>query len=514
MAKKPPSAKPLAVVPTSTQKALAQLAYTQKTARVQDALVNAFTGVGTERSKLSGAGYADDDLLLPAELEILFANNDLVYTIVTKIVEDALRAGFSVERKDNAEDDHALAEEVEDALRDLDMHEVLFRGGSMGRLFGGAGVILGVAGSGALSTPLDDAGGGGIVSLTEWDRQDLLPLAYYPTGAVETYTWTRPPAPGGKAWAPVVVHETRLVVFPGALTTTRRRNMNDTWDLSVLQRVYASLLSFDSMFASVDAMFSDASQAVFRIQGLIASLAEADGVAGTSDVATRLRMMDMLRSPTRAIVLDAGNESGAAAESFEVIDRASLGTLDGVMGQYYIRLAAAARYPLTVLLGMSPAGMNATGDSDLLLYFNSVDVFRNRVLTPILLRFVQIVARSLGDESPEEWVVKWPELQRPKPLDVATAEKMRIDSAVALITAQAVLPEEVALSLKRIAPSLGLTIDAEARRTALTEALKELSARELTTPAPLPEVEPKGVAPAAKATARKTPAKAKGRQTS
>ena len=493
----------------NTTKALARLAKEQKTARLKDALTNVLTGVGTDRSKLAANEYLDDDILQPVELEILFANNDLVYTIVTKIVEDALRAGFCVERRDNAEEDHDLAEEIEDALQALDMHEVLFRGGSLGRLFGGAGVILGVVGSGPLSSPLDPKAGGRLERLTEWDLQDLMPATYYATGEVETYTWTRP-ATGDKAWTPITVHESRLVVFPGALTTTRRKNRNQSWDLSILQRVYASLVSFDSMFASTDAMFADASQAVFKIQGLIASLAEADGTAGTNDVATRLRLMDTLRSSTRAIILDAGDETGAS-ENFEVVDRKSLGSLDGVMGQYYVRLATAARYPLTVLLGMAPAGMNATGDSDLLLYFNSVDVYRNRVLGPILLRFVRIIALSLGDPNPEEWVVKWPELQRPKPMDVATAEKMRIDAAVALITSQSVLPEEVALSLKRIAPSLGLTVDHDARRTALVEALKELSARELTTPAPLGDP-PGGVSPAPKASARKTPSKAQGRQ--
>ena len=478
--------------------------------RVADALENALTGFGTSRSKVSAGEYVDDQILQPQELEGLFAFNDLAHTIVAKPVEDALRGGFCLERKDNAEADHEMAEKIKDRLEELGVAAVMFRGGTFGRLLGGAGAILGVSGAGDLSTPFTDTNFKRIESLIQWDRQDMLPLSWEPSGEVKTYLWTRP-VQGAVGWTPVEVHHSRLLTFPGATTTQRKRNQNQRWDLSVLQRVWQALRSFDSMFASTDSMFADASQAVFHLQGLISSIAESNGTAGVNDVATRLALMDMLRSSAKAIVLDAGDETGVGKEDFKVVDRSSLGQLEGVIGQYYVRLAAAARMPLTVLLGMSPAGMNATGESDLLLYFNSVDVYRISVLEPRLLRLVRLVAREMGDTHPETWCVKWPELQRPKPLDVATAEKMKIDGAVALVTGQVALPEEVALSLRRIAPTLGLTINTDARRAMLVEALKELSAREMPGPGEAPEP-PAGVSPSTKSSERKTPSKAAGRQ--
>jgi phage-related protein (TIGR01555 family) len=293
--------------------------------------------------------------------------------------------------------------------------------------------------------------------------------------------------------------------------------------------VYEVLSSFDSMWGSVDNMFADASQAVFKMQGLIESLATSDG-EGKADVQDRLAFMDMVRSTAKSIMLDAGNkESGEEAESFEVVERSTLGTLDGVIQMYMIRLATAARMPLTVLLGMAPAGMDATGESDLVLYYNNVDIFRADELEPNFLRLVKMIARTLGDSDIDSWRLEWPELARPKPVDVATAEKMNTDAVTELVTAQALLPEEAALNLKRFAPNMRLRIDLKSRRKALADGLKELENREVgvgqleaqtavqtkadvavakATPKPAA-----GAKPAAKAGARATKASAAKRQT-
>lgn len=145
------------------------------------------------------------------------------------------------------------------------------------------------------------------------------------------------------------------------------------------------------------------------------------------------------------------------------------------------------------------------------LWFNSVDVYRQTELTPPLLRLVRMIARTIGAAEDEdyEWCIKWPELQRPPPLDVATTAKMQVDSLAALITSQVLLPEEAALNLKRVMPEI--TIDLDARRKALVEATKELESREMTGPGKVEEP-PEGVSPAPKETKRKTPAKARGRQ--
>ncbi len=489
----------------------------------------------------------DEPPLDPMELEALYANNDIAAVIVDQIVDDAMRDGFKVKRANSTpEQDDELSKKIMKRWTLLQLDEGRFkRGAKWGRLFGGGGLILGVTGAGALSEKLDDDKAKGIEFIKDVDRQQLTPYSWYADGRVKSYLY-QPVIIGmttdGQAAMPSEVHETRLMLFPGASTTANRRRENEGWDLSVLQRVMVALKSFDAMWANTDAMFADASQAVFHMQGLISGLAE-DG--GKDDVRVRLQLMDLFRSAAKAVVLDAGDETGAGKEDFKVVDRPTLGGLDGVQQNYMIRLATAARMPLTILLGMAPAGMDATGESDLNIWFGKVDTYRKEVLNSRILRIVKFIVVELDleqsandalfteasepdDEDNEdwEWEIVWPELQKASPIDVATMENMRVTSALACVTSMVATPEEVALSMPEIAPTLGLRLDVASRKAALPDALGEVSNREqglskmeneaeVTTNSAVKvaKAKPKPGAPAGKMSKRKTPAKAAKRQT-
>jgi hypothetical protein len=479
---------------------------------VVDAFENVYTGAGTSRSKLSGANYVRNDLLTMEELETLFQDHDLAYKIVAKPVEDMLRGGFEVEREGS--EDEQLTEEEEETIcsemERLGADQKMADGAIFGRLFGAAGVVVGARGAGRLDQPLDDSKVTKLEWLVPFDRQDLTPTKWDALGNVTEYVWT--PNSYAASIEPRTVHASRLIMFEGARTTARARSRNQGWSLSSLQRVVAVLKSFDGAWSSVDHMFADASQAVFKLQSLIQSLAEADGT-GANDIQTRMALMDMLRSSGRAIVLDAGDENGNGGEEFEVIDRAALGGLSPMLEQYYIRIGAAAEMPLTVLLGVSPSGKDATGESDLILYYNRVEVERGRSVHPNFTRLVRLIAYANGIASPEKLQIKWPELYRPTPLDVATAEKMAVDAAVSLALNGIVLEEEVALSLKTMVPGLKLNIDPKARKQALAEAYQEIAMREMTGVREQPaEGEGPDNTPPAKASERKIPASTKGRQ--
>lgn len=512
-------------------KTVAGLADRLRATRQYDAYANMATGVGTSRDKSTYGQWEYGADMADVELEMLYANNDLAATIVEKIVEDSLRDGFSIQRPGaTPEDDAEVTRKILGRLVELQAAEGRFqRAAIWGRLFGGGGLILGCRGAGDLASELDETKVTKVEFIKDFDKQQMRPYSWDAAGQPETYLYT----PVVYGWTtdiaqPVEIHRSRIIFFPGARTTVMKRREREGWDLSVLQRVRGALLSFDGMWANVDAMFQDASQAVFHMQGLIQALGED---TGKDDVSVRLRVMDTFRSAARAIVMDAGDETGAGKEDFKVVDRAALGGLDKVMHNYMIRLATAARMPLTVLLGMAPAGMNATGESDMILYFNTVDIYRKQVLQERLLRLVKLIYTEIQsgeaadevDDNSDEWIIVWPELARPKPLDVATAENMRITSALAMVTAQAWTPEEVALNMDVIAPTMGARIDMEPRRAALAAAHEEVKSRTLglgqmeaqgkveakTAVASKP---PSAGTPAPRQSERKTPSKAAKRQ--
>lgn len=443
-----------------------------------DAVVNAYTGTGTVRSKTTFNRYVAGPDLDPSLLELLFRENPIARRIVTKLPDTALRAGFTIRRagadpKADLEQAHKLLAR----FKALKGPKLAAMGAKWARLHGGGGLILAAAGSGPLSEPLNDEDVIRLERFLEWDAQQLQEVRWYPDGNVSHYMYT--PRRTGPTTGPIEVHESRVLAFPGAEATLNTRAHNHGWDDSVLKVVYETLMAYDGSWASITDMFSDASQAVFKLSGLIEALAEGNGSDGVRDVLTRLRTLDLTRGTSRALVLDAGVD-GKGGEEFDTIDRTGFGTLAPMVGQLFVRVAAAADMPMTVLLGMSPAGADATGESDLALWFNSVDVYRQQ-LTPIFERIIRIIAYAAKDEDPESWEIVWPELQRPTPLEIATARNMTVTSLTQLIRDEVATPEEVALSMtKWVEEGLsGLQLDVESRQIALEEALKEVKERSL-----------------------------------
>lgn len=481
--------------------------------RVTDGLVNIMTGFGTSRDKSRYSQYVDQPILSVWDLETLFKDSALAKKVVTKIPMDALRGGFKVRRRgasatgDAAEEAQAIA----DRCNELGVTETLYRAAWLGRLFGGAGIVLSLRKTGRPSAELDleDVEELEIDYIRACDRQDFQPAYWRPDGSTERWRWTRVSKGGGPVGFPIVeLHDSRVLWFGGADTTDRARQRNEYWDLSILQALFNTIVSYDNYWASLDSQVSDASQAVFHLQGFISALASNSGETGEM-LRKRLALMDMGRSNNKALVLDAGDAEGNGKEDFQVIERASLANMDKLTGVFLNRLAADAGYPVSVLFEQAAAGTNATGEADLILHFGNVDVYRTNVLTQPATELVQLVARDLGFADPEEFEIVWPELYRPKPLDVASAQKMRADTLVGMVTAGIILEEEAALDC---AEHMDLKIDRPSREKALKEGLKEVESREVTKPE-APALDPnKELAAKAKTTGGVSPkAKASGR---
>lgn len=477
--------------------------------RVADGLQNIMTGLGTARDKSKYSQYVDQPLLSVFDLESIFKDSGLAKKVVCKLPYDALRGGFKVRRRGASGADAAKeAQLIADRCNELGITRELYRAAWLGRLFGGAGLVLAVEGAGRPDTELDDERITGVDFVRACDRQDFAPAFWRPDGSTERWYWTRVSRGGGPVGIPIVVlHDSRVIWFGGAETTDRARQRNGYWDLSVLQSLFNVLVSYDGYWGSLDAQVADASQAVFHLQGFITALASNSGETGQA-LRKRLALMDMGRSSSKALVLDAGDKDGNGREEFKVVERPSLASMDKLTGVFLNRFAAEAGYPVSVLFEQAAAGTNATGEADLTLYYANVDAYRHNVLTCPAKELVEMVARDLGLPDPEEIEVCWPELYRPKPLDVASAQKMRADTLVGMVGAGIILEEEAALDA---AEHMNLDLDREARQKALKAGLKEVEERTVMDPS---EAELAAKAPAPAAGAAKTPKpKASGRAT-
>lgn len=447
-----------------------------------DGWFNTLTGIGTSRDKRMATQFEPGVILTPEQCENLFHHDDLANVICSAVPKDAMRQGFRVKR--NVEEETGVDAEVGEVQEDavtlnkelvrLGVAEKLQEAMTWGRVFGGGFILLGVKGAGRPETPMVDENVRGIQFLTVLDRRDLLPATYYQDpfqpkyGEVETYYLqpiTSGPLPSIFSGQPRV-HETRLVRFGGAMTSRRERQRNQGWDHSVLQKLVDRLRDANSNWDSVVTMFTDMSQAVFKLQGFIDAIAEGD----ESELKDRVALMDTLRSICKAIVLD------AEAEDFKLVERGAMTGVGDLLDRTWIRLAAAARMPVTILMGQAPAGLNATGAVDLRWWYDTVRVAQQMEIMPAASRIVKLVARGLFPAmDSESWVIEFPSLWMLTPQEEADLRSKVADTDIKYINAGVTLPEEIALSrFGRGEYSTEYVIDLEARKAALEAELERM----------------------------------------
>lgn len=439
-------------------------------ARRTDSWVNALTGLGTLRDKLMHAQIVPGVKLSVGELESLYNDDDLAKRIVNKVPREATRRGYRLELEGTTDEDSAeVTREVNDAMNLLEAVPKLREAWIWGRLYSAGAVFVGANDGQQPDQPLDEKRIRSIdflnvlkrPQLTIRKRWDDITKPEY--GRPELYEVNQTQTLGG-ALQPsgVLIHASRLIMFNGALTARTHGESLEGWDDSVLQDVVAALRQAQTAWQSVAHLIADASQGVLKVANLV-DLIAADGQEA---LRTRITMMDLARSVCRSILIDADRES------FERVSTSFAG-LPEMMDRMMMRVAAAAEMPVTILFGRSPAGLNATGESDIRGWYDVVADAQNDVLKPRLERLLRLVMSSLDGATrgkvPERWTVEFNPLWQPTELEQATVLKMKADTHVALVTAEIEMQAEAGLALAADFPA----IDAKHRRELLEADLAE-----------------------------------------
>lgn len=438
-----------------------------------DSWQNQVTGFGTALDKTTYTTYVGSPLLSDEQLSNLYHGDDLAARMVDIVPDEMMRKGVDVDVGDTK-----LNTELGDHLEAIALEANFADGWRWGRCFGGAAILLGADDGRPAHLPLKPERAKSLAYLHVLDRRYLWPMTYYrepgpKMGRPETYLVAPSSAYVDQGFARV--HESRLVLFGGATTAAREREANNTWDLSVLQRAFEALRSFNTGFQSAEQLLTDAHQAVFKMQGL----AEAITAQGEEAIRTRIELLNRFRSNIRALVVDAGDPSGGAgAEEFER-QSVSFTDIPNMLDRLQLRLAASVMIPVTILMGQSPAGMNATGESDFRWFYDRIASEQTRKATPAIRRIVKVALATKQFAATAKTVeIKFPPLWTEPPSAVAQTRKALLDGDAVAINAGMLLPEEAALSRFRpdgFAQEIKLTPQAEkAREEALGAELERM----------------------------------------
>lgn len=348
-----------------------------------------------KRDKRLSAVFCEPPYMFGPELEDIYHGNDLANRICTLPAQEATRAWVELKIDDDGTDQVArqdTVKSVEQSMQTLGVQARVAEAITWARLFGGSIIYVG-ADTGSTddpTLPLDLERVQSIrfltvfhrfeVMITDWDQDPLSPTYGQPL----YYRPIRLITPQGSAQELAnqytKIHASRVIHFDGTKCTRLRRRRNQGWSDSVIVKLYEVLRGYGVTWDSAEALMQDFAQAVLKIKGLADMMA----ANGEDAVKARIELMDYARSVIGTMLLDAEHED------FERKPTPLTG-LPELIDRWLYRVSSATGIPITLLFGMSPGGMNATGESDVRFFYDSIRTYQENELRPGLEKLFKII---------------------------------------------------------------------------------------------------------------------------
>lgn len=440
-----------------------------------DSILNVFTGLGDAMyDRTKGNTFEPNRKLGDAELSALYNDEPIGRLICELPTFDALRKTFTVMVQDDAD----VGAKTYDYLTQLGAIGALAQASELDRAFGGSAIWVGVDDGRELSEPVNEAGVKSVLFLRVLDRRRLRPWQVDTDPRSRAYNqpvlwavmpeavFTANPTEIDGLDPIAIVHASRLTIFPGRNVSDDRRARNGGWGDSIFQACLNPLEQDAAAWATLAHLVSKASQGVIKVKDLAVVATSGDPEA----VKARFGLIRMGRSVVKDLVLDAD-------ESYEQ-HPPNFGNLPDVLYLCMHSVSSAVQIPVTRLYGMSPGGLNATGDSDARNWEDVVEALQTHRLEPRLRRLCDLIFLAkdgpTGGHKPDGYEIMWEPLRQMTSLEQATLRKTVAETDAIYIAQQVLTPEEVALNRFRADGwSMETSIDLDLRQKILDAELEQ-----------------------------------------
>lgn len=361
----------------------------------------------------------------------LWRGDDMGARIAEQPPRDALRSELLIDVRDPE-----VSRTVRGKLDDLQLLPRLLEGLIQERVFGGAATLLVVDDGRSLDLPIDLARVASVRALVHLEAQYLLPSRWDDDPLSPSFgkvlVWRTTPT--GTGSIATEIHRDRLLVYPGIETTAQVRRERQGWGDSIFFRLWRTLQQWGAAVEGVGVLLGDKSK-ILKMRGL----AELLGANDRSVVESRASALFDLLSVYGIGIIDADE----SLERFE----ASLTGVPDTLDRLTSRLAAAAGIPVTVLLGEAPAGLNATGDSDVRNYYDRLAADRTAKIVPLVERVTKLVLLSKTGPTqgaePPMWSASFAALWQPTPSEQADIESKEATTDKTLVESKIRTVDEV-----------------------------------------------------------------------
>lgn len=370
-----------------------------KSVERKDGWLNLFTGLGTRADKTKSTRAVPTGFLTDAEKEIIYADDGLGARIVDLLPEDMMKQGWHYVFENEKEGFDNYSKIYNHIFKEIRANYKIAQALKWARLYGGALILLGVYDGEALDQPLN------LNKIKNFENLKIIPRNNVMYGTMEFQMNPELPHYGQVEYYPVTfytgrqyqlqrVHYSRVIELKGIEIPSSEASLIPMefryWGLSVFQRIQDRLKELGSSFSSLANLLNELTIGKYKYKDLAQIMSSDDG---GELVQKRLQAMDLMKSVFHSVLLDTD-------ESFER-DTLSFSGVSDVMYQFMMMTSAATGYPMTKLFGISPGGLNSTGEADMYQYYDMVKAKQETELLPIIERLVKIISEWQKIPEPE-----------------------------------------------------------------------------------------------------------------
>lgn len=356
-----------------------------------DGWMNLFTGLGGKADKSKTTKAVPNGFLMDAELETIYADDGLGARIIDTLPDDMMKQGWRYvfeNEKEGMEEQNKIYNHI---FKEIKLNDKINKALKWARLYGGALILLGVYDGEPLDRPLN------LNKIKSFENLKIIPRNNIEYGTMEFQMNPELPHFGqveyytvnfytGREYEMRRVHYSRVIELHGVEIPSSNASIIPMqyryWGLSVFQRVQDRLKDLGASFGSLSELFHELTIGKYKYKDL-AEIMASEG--GEKMIQNRLQAMDMMKSTFHSLLMDMDEDY--------IRDTISFSGVSDVLYQFMMLTSASTGYPMTKLFGISPAGLNSTGDADIYQYYDMVRAKQQTELLPVLERLVHIVSQ-------------------------------------------------------------------------------------------------------------------------
>lgn len=357
--------------------------------QANDSLENFVSGMGTPKDKEYWTRWISFNLGRE-QVTSAYRGDWIARKVVDIPANDATREWRNWQADPN---DITLIEDLEGRMR---LQEKVKWADRKGRLFGGGALVMGVN-QGKPEDPLI------IENIKKDDLKFIHVVSRYDVNVEELDTDVMSPFYGQPKWymvnsqgqGHIRIHPSRVVRFVGMEHPDPILD-GTGWGDPVLQVVADAVRACSSVASNVASLLHELQVDIVKIPEMMNQM-------GTADYEDRLKNRFGLAATTKSLhkilLLDKEEEWQRVA--------ANLAGMPDIVKVYLMIASGAADIPATRLIGQSPQGMNATGDSDIRNYYDMIKVKQTTEYDTAMEILNEVIIRSALGARPEEIFHVW-----------------------------------------------------------------------------------------------------------